>query len=1025
MNPKDIFHTKEKKYQTYWNDHELKYSGKEEIEDRIKTLAASYVPEWHFDPANPDIGGTIAKIFAGQMDGNLNRYYQVIDKYHEEFINMMGMSLSSAKPAYCVVALSLAANTIPGLQLHKGTKFLTGSEEEEQLIFEAQHNLYITNSELSSMFMTEQKTGKIVPIRGEFSSASYLPEEETEGASESEEAEETDKNAFPVPLFSSNKEGIEQHVLLFYHSSAFDVENDLIYIRLEGNQKLIRKIQEGSIILYYYSEEGVLPVEQLQFLEDGYTLAIEKKVKNKKITLKDQKEYSLFFLKAKEAIRENYEIDGIGISSKGSPVQAEGISNAVTDLNQESFDLFSDTLSLYQECYIGHNGYFSKAGANISIKFLVSFLENRISGVQLAEEENLKVIKRKPQNTFVEVFSEVVPEEISVEYFNGIGWKKIPAEVSYSGLFSEKKEGEYEISFLCPRDWEETQAGAYRGRCIRIQLLKATNCYLRPAIHYYPRIRNLRISYSYKDHFVEPEFVEAICGTDKKNYTSKLKAKKAFSAFSPGEYEKDGFYLGFEEKIESGPVSFFFKLEKELMVPAFGCKYEYSSIKGFKQMKVIDQTNHMSRSGTVLFMPPADMAPITLEGKSCYWIRISPTYYEERYDENYGPVIEDILVNAVQVANIETREEEEFYLDETHPGLSVSLGTDNILDVELWVNEMGQMSRHQMMELQRTAPEKVRIEYDRMGDILSFYVRWQESQVLEHETEKRSYALDRLNGTLHFGDGIHTGLPKVLDDTAFKVRIRCCNGQRGNIDEGTITESMENLMFVNQITNPIRGYGGSNMETIEKVMKRGSNLLRNRGRMVSVRDYTEEILNYSDGIDKVKCIVGTTLKLEEDDKAVNFVILLKEFKNQAGSFQSISSKIKERLLDSCELTVLGKNLHIVEPIFVEISVDIWAETVQTDQGFEIQNTLQECLMNYLNPVRNEKKSGWEIGTLPQKNQIAMELNVLRKDALIRKMAVTASYIDHRGEHIVDLDELKVNPFMICCNGKHRVHVMYT
>ena len=1024
MNPKSISRTKEKKYQTYWNDHELRYSQKEEIEDRIKTLAASYVPEWNFDTKNPDIGGTIAKIFAGQMDGNLNRYYQVIDKYHEEFINMMGLSLSSAKPAYCVVALSLAANTIPGLQLYKGTKFLTSSEEEEQLIFEAQHNLYVTNSELSSIFMTEQKSGKIIPIKGEFFPVSYLPLEGAEGVNEEDFIEE-EENSFPVPLFLSEKEGIEQHVLLLYHSSAFDIENNLIYIRLEGNRELVKKIREGSIGLYYYSKEGVLPVEKLQFLEDENIFVIEKKIENKKISLKDQKEYSLFFLKAKEAIRENYEIEGIGISSKGSPVQAEGISNAITDLNRESFDLFSDTLSLYQECYIGHNGYFSKAGANITIKFQTSFLENRISGVQLAEDENLKVIKRKQQNTFVEVFAEVVPEEISIEYFNGIGWKKLPTEVSYSGLFSEKKEGEYEISFLCPKDWEETQAGAYRGRCIRIQLLKATNCYLRPAIHHYPRIKNLCISYSYKENFVEPEIIEAISGTSRKNYTAKLKSKTPFSAFSPGEYEKDGFYLGFEEKMESGPISLFFKLEKELMVPAFGCKYEYSTIKGFKQMKVMDQTNHLSRSGTVLFMPPADMAPMVLEGKSCYWIRISPTYYEQKGDENYRPVIEEILVNAVQVANIETKEEEEFYLDETHPGLSIPLGVDNILDIELWVNEMGQMSRHQMMELQKEFPGKVRIEYDRMGDILSFYVKWQESQILEHETEKRSYALDRLNGTLHFGDGIHTSLPRVLDDTAFKVRIRLCNGQKGNVEEGTITESMENLMFVNQITNPIRGYGGSNMETIEKAMKRGSNLLRNRGRMVSIRDYTEEILNYSDGIDKVKCITGKTIHQEEDDKAINFVILLKEFRNQTGSFQTISSRMKEKLLKSCELTVLEKNLYIVEPIFVEISVDIWVETMQTDQGFEIQNTLQECLMNYLNPVGDEKRPGWEIGVLPQKNQIAMELHVLRKDALIRKMAVTASYIDHRGEHVVDLDHLKVNPFMICCNGKHRVHVMYT
>lgn len=1014
---------KEKKYQTYWNDPELRYSGKEEIEERIQSLAASYVPEWNFDRENPDIGGTIAKIFASQMDGNINRYYQVIDKYQEEFINMMGLNLSPAKPAQCVVALELASNTIPGLQLFKGTKFLTAAEEEEQIIFESQHNLYVTSSELSHIFMTEQKSGKFLPVKGEFFPVSYLPEEETkEENTPALETEENKQEGFPLPLFQSGKEGIEQHVLLLYHSSAFDVENDKIYLRFEGNDSLVKRIREGDFTFFYYSEEGVLQVEQVDLMEDGITFALEKRLKNKKITLKDQKEYGLIFLKANQPVTENYEITGVGISSRGSRTAAEAVNNSITDLNQEDFALFSDTLSVYHECYIGHNGYFSKTGAKIHLNFHTSFLENRMTGIQQAEEENLKVIKRKPHNTVVEVYPEVVPEEISIEYFNGIGWKKIPSGISYSGLFTEKKEGEYEISFLCPGDWQETQIGAYRGRCLRIQLLKATNCYLRPAIHYCPQIRNLAISYTYEECFMEPEWIEAVCGTKKQDYTRTLKAKEPFSAFSVGDYEKDGLYLGFEEKMESGPVSLFVNLEKELMLPAFSCIFEYSTIKGFKQMKVFDGTNHMSRSGTILFMPPSDMAPMSLEGKTLYWIRMTPAYSRKKEGENLTPVLKDIIVNAVQVANIETREEEEFYLDEVHPGLSVPLGAEHILDVELWVNETGQLSRHQMLQMQKECPEDVRMESSRMGEITSFFVRWKESAVLEHETRKRSYSLDRLTGTLSFGDGIHTGFPKVLDDVAFKVRIRCCSGQKGNVEKGTITESMENLMFVNRITNPIRGYGGSNMETIEKALKRGSNLLRNRGRIVSEQDYIEEILNYSDGIDQVKCITGTTIRQEEDDRAVSFVLLMKDFDHQAGSFQSISGKIKEELLESCELSVLQNHLHIVEPIFVKISVDLWVKTLQVDLGFEIQNILQEYLTNYFNPASGEKSRGWEIGVIPQKNQIAMELSMLRKDAYIQKMAVTAAYSDERGEHLVDLDDLEINPFMICSSGKHQIHV---
>ena len=35
-----------------------------DIEERIGELAAAYVPEWHFDREDPDIGSVIAKLFA-------------------------------------------------------------------------------------------------------------------------------------------------------------------------------------------------------------------------------------------------------------------------------------------------------------------------------------------------------------------------------------------------------------------------------------------------------------------------------------------------------------------------------------------------------------------------------------------------------------------------------------------------------------------------------------------------------------------------------------------------------------------------------------------------------------------------------------------------------------------------------------------------------------------------------------------------------------------------------------------------
>lgn len=1001
---------------TYWKDELLAYDTKQKVEEEIERLAALYVPQWHYDRENPDIGGTIAKIFAKQMEGNLNRYYQVLDKYHEEFINMMGISLAPAKPAYSSVYLSLAEDTIAGLKLHKGTKFLAQTGDEP-IVFESQHPLYLTNSKLETIFMTEKDTGKIIPIRGEMKPVEYLPSQERE------DIQEEEKEYFPFPLFKSKRKGIEQNILLIGHESILDRTRDSIFLQIQGNDVLNQKIEQGDFVLMYYTKDGLRPVEQWQRLQDGMTFELKQEKENEKLSF-EQKEVNILAIVAREPILQNYEITYLGLSSKGESQEPENVSNAVMDLRKEQFDLFGDTLTLFQECYIGHNSYFSKGGAIITISFQVSFLENRLTTVQIGEEENLKVIKRKPRNTYVEVFSHVYPEEISFEYFNGIGWKKLETVVPCAGLFSLGKEGEWEISFRCPKDWQDSQVGSYQGKCIRIQLIKATNCYLRPAIHHYPQIKNMKLSYSYENGFMEPHLLRAVMGTKIVDLTQKMKAGEGFSVFYAGKYEKDSLYLGLDKKIESGPISIYFKLEKELPLYQRGFKYEYSSTKGFKQMKVVDATRGMKNSGSILFLPPSDFKEMEIEGRSAYWIRISPVDNAEADTQDYLPVVEDVLLNVVEVANIETREEEDYYLEEATPNMSVFLGVENILDISLWVNELGQHSAFQMKKMEQEFQENIRIEYDAVGEIISFFVKWEETAVLEHESNPRSYCLDRLYGILQFGDGIHTKIPRVLDDISFKVQIRSCQGQKGNVEQGTITESMENLMFVNQITNPVKGYGGSNMETVEKALKRGSGLLRNRGRMVSIKDYIEEISNYSDRIDKIRCITGQRITGEEDPRAVSFVLLFKDFQTGNHSFRTVAQGIKEQLFCQSELTIAKKDIHLVEPIFVELSVDAWVQTAVVDQGFEIQSRLQEWLEEFLNPLTREYTQGWEIGVIPDKGRIGMQLARVKEEAMIQKMVVTAVYYDQKGRHEVDLEELKVTPFMVCRSGTHRIHVTY-
>ena len=249
-------------------------------------------------------------------------------------------------------------------------------------------------------------------------------------------------------------------------------------------------------------------------------------------------------------------------------------------------------------------------------------------------------------------------------------------------------------------------------------------------------------------------------------------------------------------------------------------------------------------------------------------------------------------------ANVETREEEDYYLEEIRPDLTVLLGVPDILDVELWVNERGQHTKAQMPELIKAYPDDIRAEYDILGNLSSFYVKWQETDQLTEAPSKRCYMLDRMNSLLIFGDGVRTGLPAVQDDVAFKVRIRCCNGERGNVGPGRIRETLGNLMFVDRITNPVKAYGGSSIESMEKALTRGANILKSRKRLISADDYVQEILNFSDVIDKVRLVAGRKIDGSVHDNALTVCLLLKDFEAGSYSFHSVAGMLKKHLLRS-------------------------------------------------------------------------------------------------------------------------------
>ena len=999
----------------------MKIDGRtlQDIENRIEQLAKGYVPEWNFSKNQPDIGSVIAILFAGQLEENIEQYNQVFERYHTEFVNMLNLSLQPAKSACAVVMLNLIQDTVPGTMVLKGTKLL--AEGETTQTFETSHNLYVTNSRLRYAFMTQTQDGKILPLLGDIKppktyefTAGVAAETETEPEEEGEE-----EKMEPFYLFGEEHQGIQQNICMLYHSSVLDMEGTTLYLSCKGGHKLLQGIAEHRYSLQYVTAEGLVPVEEVEVLPEEETLVLRTKQKGEKVLL-DQKEYGMLAILAMEPITENVEVGGLYLSSLGEVEKPDYVNNGTRDLDPLDFEPFGETLALYKECYIGHDRFFGKPGAQVKLEFQVSYGEHREMSEAISVDEELKVIKRKPRTNVENSIANCYAEDISLEYFNGIGWKKLPTIQEGRYIFKEAKGGSCCLEFVCPEDWQETTVGGDRGKCLRMQLLRSDNCYFRPCEHHYPRIQNLTISYSYEGKLLLPERVRGIAGTRQLDMTQKVINKAPYFVFQRGEYQEDALYLGFSKPMEDGPISLLFQLEDGVRYDGIECRFECSTSHGFQQMRVLDHTAGMSKSGIVLFLPPSEMAAQRIEGKKAYWIRITRIHQKDRVIN--PPKVVSITLNAVEVRNIETRPEEEYFIDEVASNMTFHLGVPNILDVDLWVNELGRHTEETMLRLYDEMPDRVRLEKDILGNITSFYVKWEEVEQFGNGHLAREYILDRLNMQLFFGDGIHSEIPRRVDDVAFRMVIRCCNGQAGNVAANSIQSTMENLMFIDTVNNPRGAFGGSNIESIDSALKRGANILSGRRRLVSLKDYEREILSYSDSIEQVQCVAGVNEKNEECRDRITFVLLLKDYLEGSYSFHNLSEELKQHLLEKCEMMIHPKDLCLAEPVFVSISVDVWLKIQDMDDGFEVQNEYKDCLEQYLDAVGRGRESGWKIGTLPEKSQIRRKLNSLKTKAKVQRIAVTAGYTDDTGTREMDLEDVQVSPFMIPRNGTHKIHL---
>lgn len=966
---------------------EIDNRDRQDLLDEIQELAASYTPEWRFDTVQPDAASVIGLIFSHQMMENVRKLNQVWNKYHIEFANMYGLSRKSAIPAKTVCTLKVSESVQGGVGLPKGTQVIGLTDAGDEIVFTFSQDLYAVNTELTDIIEMQD-------------SYSMFPWQRKNPILRRQAV------VMCFKKFPNVQEQSASLCSLCIHGNLADAQMAELFADKE--YFALSVVQDGR---------RTKPVEMVQCCGDRITLGSSETLP---VISVDDEEMTVLVLEMRKPPAHridcrNLAINSIELFTPRQSVRPDYIWNGREEVTQDRFLPFTEQPALYDECLIGQDFLFDWRGAVITLRFRLEFGSYR-SNSTVSALPDLPIVRRKTQKSGEDRHYECRVDEVSFSYFNGKGWRRLPTGMEVTAIFSgEENAGEYQIDFVVPGDWESVVQGGYEGKCIRMQIVRADNCYLQDVEYRYPVLSDVMLCMEEQAKGIVPDSVAVVRGTSVEKVQDRLKNGSGFCAFEQALSQGNMVYWGFNRPFGQGPVSLFVDLEKQAPPPGLNLAFSYSNGKGFRPLKVVDHTNGFLNSGILQFAPPSDIAESEVDGIKRYWIRLQ--IQNQNQIQRGAPVVRKVLMNAVTAENIITRDEQDYYIDTVTPNMRFPLYAENIFSVQVWVNEKEQLTEDERNRLMKDMPAGVRAEYNFLGEVEDFYVLWHEVDGFEHAADmERCYCVDRGRNELIFGNGVHVRIPQSTGSIAFKTRVLCCDGEKANIRAGSIDRFRNTVISVEQVVNPIDAYGGTNLERIQNTLKRGSNILASRRRMVTEEDYIREVYAFSDVVAQTACVTGA-------DGAVRLVLLMRDYQKGDFSFRRIQEPLKKHLLDCSETTCGSAFIQVCPPVFVKISIEIWLDVRELSRSIEIRQSWLNRITTFLEPVGEQDEIRWRIGRLPRTSQIMLMLNALESTARIVHMNMLAQYSCEQGICEKALDEIVVSPYMVCCNGTHKINIV--
>jgi hypothetical protein len=427
--------------------------------------------------------------------------------------------------------------------------------------------------------------------------------------------------------------------------------------------------------------------------------------------------------------------------------------------------------------------------------------------------------------------------------------------------------------------------------------------------------------------------------------------------------------------------------------------WDYFDGSAWRPLAVLDGTRHLTTSGAVMFLAPADAAPLARFGMEAHlWVRAR----SGRADPTDPRRLAGVFLNTVVAVQAATVTDEPLGSSGGQQSQTLRLARPPVLPgqrLEVREPERPSEAERQAIELEG-GPDAVRERLDAAGGRPEVWVRWREvPNFVSSGPASRHYTLNRLTGTVIFGDGTR-GLIPPRGAGNVRATYRTGGGPAGNVPAGSVTQLVSPLPTVTAVANPVAADGGAAAETVAAVRERGPQTLRHRDRAIACGDF-EWLAKQSAGtrVARATCLPNVNRDLRFEPGWVTLVVIPQGEEPKLEPGPELVAMIERQLTERAAAGLvqsLPSRVNVIGPGWIHVSVA--ADVVPWDlrAAEEVERLVVAALGRFLHPLTGGPAgAGWELGRDVYASEIAQVIEGVPGVSHVTQLRLVPSAVQRR------------------------------